>query len=296
MGLAREDLGFLWAIGRRHRTLVLVIVVLSVLASGFDGISIGMLVPLLGDLQQREDDRGVARALRAGWGRMGSVRQEWRVHALLGLVVAAVALKNLLTFLSIRSGHRLSSRLVADVRSAAVRRLLRAGVEFHDRSKPGDLHRSGRPPYRASRGADQEGVEFVANALTLAALTGVLFALSWRLAVLAARPGNRIRALRAGLHAPHDPRWGRTTRPQGRRWPCALHEVAGGDPADQVLQHRERRHVAELDQSIEAVCEASFRRTIYGFAIHPITDVAATIALAALFVASLVAQRRETRG
>jgi len=290
---AWEDLGFLWAIVRRRRALLCVIAALSVLASAFDGISIGMLVPLLGDLQLVQTSQ-VMPAL-FGWpaALVASVAQEWRVHALLGLVVAAVAIKNVLFFLSIRSGLRFSSRLAAEVRRAAARRILRAGLELHDRSKPGDLMN------RVGRDIDnlevliRMGVEFVVNALTLAALAGVLFALSWRLAVLAL--GLGIASVLCGLaYARRMTRLGEDDVAAGTAMTVAMHESLGAIRLIKSFS-TEGRHVRELHRSIASASEASFRRTIWGFAIHPITDVAATIALAALFLASLWLNGGDTR-
>ena len=49
----------------------------------------------------------------------------------------------------------------------------------------------------------------------------------------------------------------------------------------------EPRHVALIDHTVDAATTANYQRAIRSYAIHPITDIAATIALAAIVIAAL---------
>jgi ABC-type multidrug transport system fused ATPase/permease subunit len=285
------NLAFLFGISRPYRATALVVIGLCVLASAFDGFSIGMLVPLIGDLQQMTETVPAPFRWVHSW--TGCVPQGRWAYALIGFVVAAVALKNLFIALSIRWGHWLSSRLVADVRIAAVRRVLFAGVALHDRSSPGDLLDQVLGNTQWLEAFLRVAVEFIANALTLAVLVGLLFVLSWPLALLALGFGGafllyglgHVKSL-AGLGAAVAAAEGRALR--------ALHESLGGIRLIKSYS-RERRHVHELEQLLDTARGALFRRNFKVFSIHPITDVAATGALAALLFAALALDGGDTR-
>ena len=113
----------------------------------------------------------------------------------------------------------------------------------------------------------------------------MLFALSWRLAVFAISLGT-LSVLAGLVYARGLSRLGRAEASAGGALNVGAARGVRCDPADQILEPKQR-HVEELERDIKAVAGASFRRTIYAFAVHPITDVTATVALAAIFMASL---------
>ncbi len=284
-GALWRDLDLLFSLNQRYRSNLAGIVLLSVLAFAFDGLSIGMLVPLMANLQNADAAGTAAASFRWLAVLSAAIPEARRVYALLGIIVVAVAFKNGLTFLAVRSGHRLCSRMVTEIRSAMVGGFLSKGLDFHDRSKPAEqLDRVVRQTNDLEV-LIRVSVEFITNTIALVMLAAILFALSWRLAVLAVGVGAVF--MFCGLvYARSLSRLGTDAADAARAMSSGLYEMVG---AIRLIKSSstERRHVGELERDIEAAARASFRRTIMNFAIHPITDVAATSAMAAIFLVSL---------
>jgi subfamily B ATP-binding cassette protein MsbA len=285
-------IAFLIGVSRSYRTAILFVILFCFLATSFDGISIGMLVPLIRDLQKVE---GVATPSIFAWadGWVGRVPENWRAYALVGFVLGAIVLKNAFFALSFRLGHWLSSRLVADLRAAAVRGLLRAGVEFHDRSSPADLLMKALHHTSALETFIRTFVELAANSLTLVVLVGVLFVLSWPLALLAIALGAMF-LLFSLWHARGMARVGEEVAAAESAVASSLHESLGCIRLIKSYS-REPKHLEELEQGIERVRRAIFRRNFKVFSIHPITDVAASAGLAALLLAALALSGWDSR-
>ena len=283
---------FLRGISRPYRAAILFVILLCVFASCFDGISIGMLVPLIRDLQKVD---GAATpsvfAWTEGWVRL--MPEDRRILMVVGFVVGAVLVKNAFYALSFRVAHWLSSRLVADMRAAAVRRVLGAGVEFHDRSSPADLLVKALNHTSAFEAFVRTFVELAANSLTLAVLVAVLFVLSWPLALLAVALGT-VFLLFSLWHVRGMARVGEEVAAAESAVHRALHEALGGIRLIKSCS-KEPRHLKELEQGIERARTALFQRNFKVFSIHPITDVAATFGLGVLFVASLALNGWDTR-
>jgi subfamily B ATP-binding cassette protein MsbA len=286
MNAARStDFRILSVAGRRWRFELCTILVLSVLAFVFDGISIGMLGPLLAVLQ-KVDSAGIGSA-PGPWleQAVAFVSEERRMHVLLGLIIVAVTVKNVAYYLAIRSGHRFSSQLVANVRTAQVQRLFSAGLELHERSKPADLlDRVVRNNFELEL-LIRYSIEFIANAMALAALVVLLFMLSFRLAILAVGLGA-LSVLFGLVYASCLSRLGAAQMRAADALSVGLHESLS---AMKLIKSwsTEDRHVEQLDRDIKSLALASFRRSLYSFAIHPITDITATVLLAVIVLASI---------
>lgn len=286
------DVAFLLGIGRRYRGSVLAVILFCVLATGFDGISIGMLVPLVGELVQPA--RGVPSApLQWAQDRFGDTSAGLRAGVLIGLVVGAVVVKNFFIAVSIRWGYWLSSQLIADVRVVAVRRVLAAEVAFHDEFGSSDPLDKVMGNTAALEYLIRIAIEFVANLITLTLLVAALFILSWQLALLALGFGGvfllgslrYVRGLaRLGAEAAAD---------EGKLLQ-SLHESLGGIRLIKSCS-REGQHAQELEEKIERACRSYFLRNFRVFSIHPATDLMGTIVLAVLFAVALILNGPDTR-
>ena len=118
---------------------ILFLIICSILTSGFDSVSIGMLIPLLSSLQEIAIDEQVPSFIK--WLLEYLKNYSWRMQIFMGIggVVLAIALKNVFQAISFRIGYKLSMNIMADLKMKAMRLLMGVGIDFHKRSKIGDL-------------------------------------------------------------------------------------------------------------------------------------------------------------
>ncbi len=183
-GTTKEEREFLFEILKPYRLVIVALIFCSILASAFDSISVGMLVPLLGSLQEMQMDDQMPKFMR--W--MSDLLQPYplsqQILLAIGMVIFVLTLKNVTLALSFKSGYWLSTKLTADLKIMAIDMLMKVGIDFHRKSKVGDLM------YRAMEAPNQledlikQSVEFIANLLTLIMLVGLLFVLSWQLSLV----------------------------------------------------------------------------------------------------------------
>lgn len=272
------------AVGDRRPGLA-VVVLLSVLTFVFDGLAIVMLVPLLADLQGLGTTGAAATPFRGWLDLTWMVPERWRVQVMLAVIVASTAIKNGLIFAGTSEAHRLSTGLVAELRRILCRRFLRAGLEFHDQSRTSDHLDRAINHTMATEELLRISLEFFTNAMTLLALAAILFFLSWPLALISVALGGL--SLVGGLaYARGMSRLGAADASATRAMVAGLHEMLAAIRLIKASS-TEARHAEDIDRKINGSRDAAFKRTIFAFAIHPITDVTATTAMAGIFLAAL---------
>ncbi len=282
---AYADLRLLGLTGRRYRTVLFVFFVLSILSFVFDGLSIGMLVPLLAVMQDVETAGTLSGPIRWLAILPASVAAPWRIHALLGIIVGAVALKNGLALLGIRSGYRLGARMASELRKTMNRRCLAMDLEQFERLRPAEHLERTLTHVSELEELARTAIEFVANVMTLAALGAVLFILSWRLALLAVAFAGL--SMLVGLfYARRMTHVGALENLASRAMTFSFTDMVNAFRLIRASS-TEPRHVALIDHTVDAATTANYQRAIRSYAIHPITDIAATIALAAIVIAAL---------
>ncbi len=269
---------------RPHRWVVAIVVLLSVLASLFDGLSIAILVPTLANLQSLSTD---SPASRLGWllAWMPGDSPFAMVYASMVLVVVASVGKNLLHGSAIRIGHWLSTRLLADLRLRAVTTLLHSSLAFHHRSRLGDLLDRTITGTFTAEGLIRMGIEFLAGVITLIVLVAVLFLLSWQLTIatipMALAFGWWMRRHTRGLLE-----LGTSLRATTQTVVSAVHEALAGIYLIKAYS-QETRHIDRLRESVELSRRIESRRRFRMYWIYPVTDLAGTIAMTLLVLVAL---------
>jgi len=175
---------FLLEILKPYKLVIVALIFCSVLASGFDSISIGMLVPLLGSLQKMQLDDQTPKFMQWMTEFLQPYPLSQQILLAIGMVVLALTLKNITLALSFKSGYWLSTKLTADLKVKSMDLLMKVGIGFHRKSKVGDLmHRAMEAPNQLED-LIKQSVEFTANLLTLIMLVGLLVILSWQLSIV----------------------------------------------------------------------------------------------------------------
>jgi ABC-type multidrug transport system fused ATPase/permease subunit len=269
---------------RPYRWAVAAVVLLSVLASLFDGLSIAILVPTLANLQNLSVDGSSS---RFGWllTWIPSDSPFAIVYASMVLVVIASIGKNVLHGSAIRIGHWLSTRLLADLRLRAVTTLLNSSLAFHHRSRLGDLLDRTITGTFTAEGLIRLGIEFLAGVITLIVLVAVLFLLSWQLTI-ATIPMAIAFGWWMRRHTRSLLELGRSLRATTQTVVSSIHEALAGIYLIKAYS-QETRHIDRLRHSVELSRRIESRRHFRTYWIYPVTDLAGTIGMTLLVLVAL---------
>jgi len=202
------------------------VVLLSLLASAFEGFSIAMLVPLLSALQEAQNDQ-LPHLLKTIAQLLKGYSIEIQVLVSISWIVVAVLLKNLFLALSIYIGYGLTSRLVIDLRSRATDTLLQVGIGFYNKTKIGQLVEKVVNHTAMIDQLVKQSIDFLVNSAAFFVLLGLLLLFSWQLTLftlvlaagIALAVSNYIDKL-SGL--------GRKSARSGEQLTALLHETLSG--------------------------------------------------------------------
>lgn len=122
-----------------YRKYFALLIVLSFFASAFDGISIGMLVPLLSGIQQIKNYSQLPETLQSIIKLFSGFPMEKQVLLSLSLVVLALVLKNIILAVSYYLVYWITARLIENLRLRVVNTLMAVGMGFYNNVKVGDL-------------------------------------------------------------------------------------------------------------------------------------------------------------
>ncbi|MGH7453718.1 MAG: ABC transporter ATP-binding protein, partial [bacterium] len=291
--MRRDETKFLLSIIKPYKQLVVVVILLSILASVFDGISIGLLVPLISNLQGMEGANGLPKILQWATDSLRRLPSNQQIFIALAFIIVAILLKNLFIAASVRCGHWLSTRLLADLRTKAIKLLMTVSIDFHHKSRAGDLIEKSVNNTHHVEYLLRMCIEFAANAMTLAVLIGMLFLLSWQLTLVAIMLGAAF--LLFMLHYTRVLKsLGQKSALTGREFLHAVHESLSGIVLIKSYG-QEHEQIPVLNEKIETHRQIQYRCSFRVFSIHPITDVLASLAIVVLFIVALLRYDMNTK-
>jgi subfamily B ATP-binding cassette protein MsbA len=122
-----------------YRKYIALLIILSFLASAFDGISIGMLVPLLSGIQQIKNYSQLPQILQSIIRLFSGYPIEKQILLSLSLVVLALVLKNIILALSYYLSFWITACLTKNLRLHIVDTLMTVGMGFYNKIKTGNL-------------------------------------------------------------------------------------------------------------------------------------------------------------
>ncbi|MCB0306748.1 MAG: ABC transporter ATP-binding protein [Calditrichaeota bacterium] len=284
---------FLYSILKPYRHFALLIILCAMLASVFDGISIGLLVPLMSNLQQMEASDDLPKAFQWLAMQLNQYPESEQIAWAIAFVLAAILFKNVFIAVSMKLGYWLSSRLVADLRSRAMNLLMDVGIDYHYKSSAGDLiekvvNNTGKVEFFL-----RMIIELCANVLTLAVLFVMLFLLSWQLTLLTGILGGAF-VLFIFRYTKSFGHLGQKSALAGQALMSAIHQSLSG-----ILliksSSKEAQQITLLDKAIEVNRETEYRRNFKVFSLNPVTDILASAAFAVLFMVAMMMYGMNTR-
>ncbi len=167
----------------RHPIWVALTIVLGFSGALFNGISTVLIVPvILGFLGQEVSLKGAPPVLQPIFSVLsgGSHSNLW----LMGVILVAIVLKNITTYVSTLASSHLSRSLVNEIRQAALKLLLEVDLEFYAKTKVGDLINRLGGEVGLAANAIRSAIQLVTTAITILVFVALLLAISWQLTIV----------------------------------------------------------------------------------------------------------------
>ncbi len=270
---------------RPYKNVFFFLILVSFLASIFDGISASMLVPILVSLQSGMDYEKLPKILQVTAKLVSTFPVGQQILFSIGVIIVAVLVKNMLLGVSIYLGTGMSSRIMADLRSEAIEMLMGVGIAFYSKSEMGDLaDRILNHTTRMQRVVIQLG-DFMTNLASFIILFAFLIILSWELTllsvlfslVIAAAVSIYLRLL-SGV--------AKTSADANRDLATALYESISGIRLIKTYS-KERIQASSLKEKIEKFSRTNHYVNFGNYLVHIITECLGIVAIGAIFLIAM---------
>ena len=279
------ELNFFLNTLKPYRLLVILVIFSSVLGAVLDGISIGMLIPLISILQGNATDVQTPKMLQWLIDLLKLLPPQQKIYFAIGLVVLAMLLKNIFQTTGSKLGYWLSGKITADVRWQTIQSLMRVRIDFHHKAKIGDLLEKAINNTGQFEHLTRRVVDTSANLINFTMLFSLLIILSWQLtaitfilgAVFAFIVNSYSRALR---------QMSKDRAKSDRQLLNTFHESLSGIQLIKSYR-KENEQLTRLKRRIESARKARFPLFYRIQSIHFLTDALGSIAIGALFLIAL---------
>lgn len=269
-----------------YRKFLVLLVVVSLLSSLFDGFSIAMLVPLLGTIQKAENYNPLPGFFRVIVGFLNDYPIETQILLALTCIVLAVIIKNVFLGISTYLGFWLTRKLAVDLRCRAMDTLMQVGIGFYSKTKIGHLVEKVLNHTAAVEELIKWGTDFIVKLATFIVLLGLLLLFSWKLTVF-----TLIFALIIGLavsvYISRMSKLGKKAAVSGEELAGFLQETLSGM---QVIKSftKESSHYRELKEKTEEHGQDQQILYFRNYMVHIITEVLGIIAIGLLFLGAIL--------
>ncbi|MEQ9619999.1 MAG: ABC transporter ATP-binding protein [Deltaproteobacteria bacterium] len=284
---------FLLNLLKPYRKYIALLLVLLLLASAFDGISIGMLVPLLAGIQQVQNYEQLPRILQHIIDIFSGFTIEKQILLSLAFVVASILLKNIFLAVSHYLGYWLTARLIAKLRLQVVNTLMVVGIGFYNTVKTGDLvdkviHNTFMVEEIIKR--TTEILDYLISFLILLVL---LVVFSWKLTIVTILLAAVI-AYAVSLYIKKLSLRGRKLLLSGRSLTSTLQESLLGI---QVIKSftKEREQFLKIGGEIENHAANHLKVNFSNFMVHVITEALGVVAIGTLFLIAIEISQMDYR-
>lgn len=277
---------FLLKIIRPYKWMMALLVFCILLATIFDGISVGLTVPLLASLQMMESPEGLPAVMAWLFRLLSGFQDTYQILIGIIAVVIALLLKNIMLAINSMLALWLSTRIAATLKNEALNMMMSVRIDYHHKSPVGELMMS------ALTATSQVGMlvdsiaKALSNLLTIWALVTLMLILSWQLFLISILFGAIYFALTS--------RYIRTLRAPSRELTQlsklaynTLQESLSG--IELVKSYgREPWVLDKMGQQIEKIRELELRNKFRSQVPSWATDVAGGIVIALLFFAGIL--------
>jgi subfamily B ATP-binding cassette protein MsbA len=268
-----------------YKKYIALIFVLSFFAAAFDGISIGMLVPLLGGIQQITNYSQLPEVLQSLIKIFSGYPIEKQILLSLILVVLALVLKNLVLAVFYYLTYWLTARLIQNLRVRVVNTLMAVGIGFYNNEKTGELVENIIYNTVHTDEIFKKSSEMINLIMSFLLFLALLVVFSWKLTAVTIVL-SAIIAFGVSIYIKKISLYGFKMIDSGRELTASLHETLSGI---QVIKSftKEREQTIKLRNRIERHAANQLNLNFSTFMVHVITEALGVLAIGILFLIAI---------
>ncbi|MBD2098542.1 ABC transporter ATP-binding protein [Trichocoleus sp. FACHB-591] len=253
-------------------------IVLGFSGALFNGVSTTLIVPVvLSFLGQDVVLQGGPPVIQKIMGMFSGAPEQYRLILMLGAILFAIGLKNVIGYInSLSSGH-LARLLVNDLRKEGLRILLEVDLDFYSRIKVGDItNRIGNEVSRTARSV-QIIFQLISTTTTILVFVGILLSISWEL-TLASTFLLSLVILVNQFWIRRSKEFGRTLTEIARIYTSRLIDILTGIRLIKAAGNEEKEY-KQLEDLILVREKAEFQSQANSSAIAPVNEMSGIIAV-----------------
>jgi len=268
-----------------YKKYIALLLVLSFFAAALDGISIGMLVPLLSGIQQIKNYGQLPEILQSIINIFAAYPIEKQILLSLTLVVLALVLKNLVLAVFYYLAYWLTARTTEALRGRVVDTLMTVGIGFFDNVKTGELVENIIYNTMLTDEAIRKSIELINQIMSFILLLALLVVFSWKLTgvtiVLSA-----VIAFGVSIYIKKISLYGLRLIDSGKELTASLQENLTGIYVIKSFA-KEKEQTRELKTKIGTHASNQLNLNFSNFMVHVITEALGVLAIAVLFLIAI---------
>lgn len=276
-----------------YKKYIALLIVLSFFAAALDGISIGMLVPLLSGIQQIKNYGQLPEVLQSVIKIFSGYPIEKQILLSLILVVLALVLKNLVLAVYYYLTYWLTARLSENLRVRILDTLMAAGIGFYNNIKTGELVENIIYNTILSEEIIRKSSEMINNIMSFILLLALLVIFSWKLTVVTIVL-SAIIAFGVSIYIKKISFYGLRLIDSGRDLTASLQENLTGIHVIKSFT-KEKEQALKLKDRIEKHAVNQLKLNFSSFMVHVVTEALGVLAIAILFLIAIKGSNMDYR-
>jgi subfamily B ATP-binding cassette protein MsbA len=245
----------------------------------FNGVSSTLIVPLVLELLGQESINlsGGPPIIQKVLSFLGSGEGGDRSWVMLLVVILAIALKNVASYLNSIVSSSLSRKLVNTLRKEGISLLLDVDLDYYARIKPGDIGSQLGGEINRTAIAIRTAIQVITTSITILIFICILLAISWQL-TLAATGLLLIVAVLNQYFVKRAKEFGKILTEKGKAYSTALQEILTGIRLIKAVSNEEAEY-QRIEQIIENREKADYQSQTTFAIIGPVNEVSGILAL-----------------
>ena len=215
---------------RERPLMVLLIVLFSFSGSIFNGVSSALLIPILAVFLGEEGELKVPNKpeiINKFFSLFDAFEGEQKLIMMVGLVLAAIILKNATNYINLLIGNYYSKSLVNGMRLSGVQLILDVSLDFHNKNKIGDIASRVNREIERAAASIRNVIKIFVSCINILTFVYILLVISWQLTIVATVLLGLI-VLGNQYFVLYSKRLGRYLSQKSREYSQKIHEILTG--------------------------------------------------------------------